>query len=77
MSRFPYSAAQITDAVLAEKHPRGWHEDQIDPNVSYGPDDPIPRIALEDFAPYDLRDYLAKIAVRWNITLPDQSLQLL
>lgn len=50
--------------------PKGWHENVIDPSLSTRADEYNRHVALEDFAPLDLMDFLRKVSQRWNIDLP-------
>jgi hypothetical protein len=47
--------------------PKGWHENVEDPNLPKGHDDQNRHVALADFDPTDLADFLRKVTGHWNI----------
>ncbi|MBX3178539.1 MAG: hypothetical protein KF886_14350 [Candidatus Hydrogenedentes bacterium] len=53
--------------------PKGWHEDIEDPNRSPGEKGHHDPVALPDFEPLDLLDFLRKVCKHWNIELPLES----
>jgi len=57
-----------------EDIPKGWHEDVIDPNFdSSEPRKYHRRLPIPDFEPSDAEDFLRKVAVLWNIQLPEKN----
>jgi hypothetical protein len=50
--------------------PAGWHEDIVNPNLEKDEKGEHIRLALENFAPYHIRDFVKKICRRWNILMP-------
>jgi len=50
--------------------PKGWHQDVVDPNLEPGQKGYHNRVALPDFTPLDLVDFLRKVCIHWNVLLP-------
>ncbi len=57
--------------------PAGWHQDVIDPNIEQTDPNQQRRLPVDDFEPFDLIDFLKRVATIWNITLPGQKDDLL
>lgn len=53
--------------------PSGWHQDLIDPNLEQTNLNYQRRLPVESFKPFDLIDFLKRVASVWKIILPEQS----
>jgi hypothetical protein len=56
--------------------PKGWHENLIDPNLPTDDDNRNRHLALPDFKPADLKDFLHQVAKRWHTELEVEGLLL-
>lgn len=53
-----------------EVAPAGWHEDVVNPNLEKGEKGEHMRLALNDFEPYHIQDFVKRVCQRWNILMP-------
>jgi hypothetical protein len=59
-----------------EHIPKGWHENVIDPNLPTDDDDRNRHVALANFAPTDLKNFLHLVAKKWHIEIEAETLLL-
>ena len=57
--------------------PKGWHQNILDPTLSADDRKQNRHEVLNDFAPVDLKDFLSKVCLLWNIKLPRREEDLL